>query len=206
VFGGVAEGFAGVAELGAGAALELGAEVFDALSAVAEDARGLAAFEGVAEFVEVLLAVAEDARGLAAIKALLGLLEFFAAPLKALAGEALEAGVEFGEGVGGGEGGCGDLFGGGAGCGGAEVSGEVGNGEVDFVADSADDGKFGGDDGAGGEFFVEGPEVFEAAAAAGEEDEVEGTARRDAERDTRDACAPRICACAPRIFGGGWSS
>ena len=102
MFCGVAEGFAGVAELGAGATFELGAQVFGLLAVFAEEARGVAALEGFAEVVEALGAFAEDAGGLAAVELLAGLLEFFAAPLEALVGEALEAGVELGEGAGGG--------------------------------------------------------------------------------------------------------
>jgi len=70
--------------------------------------------------------------------------------------------------------GFGDEFGGGRGGGGAEVGGEVGDGEVGFVADGGDDGDFRGRDGAGEEFAVEGGEVFERAAAAGDDDDIDG--------------------------------
>ena len=69
--------------------------------------------------------------------------------------------------------GLGDELGGSGGRGGAEVGGEVGDGEVGFVADGGDNGKFAGDDGAGNTLGVEGGEVFEGAAAAGEDDEVD---------------------------------
>ena len=166
MFCGVAEGFAGGAELGAGAAFELGVELLEALAVVAEEAGGVAALEGFAEFVEALGAFAEDAGGLAAVEVLAGVLEFFAAPVEALAGEALEAGVVFGEGVGGVDGGLGDLFGGGAGCGGAKVGNKIANRKIDFMPDCRDDRDGGLKDRASDHFFVEGPKVFEAAAAA----------------------------------------
>ena len=72
--GGVAEGFAGVANLSASAAFELSAELVDLLTVFAEEARGVAAFEGFAEVVEVLGAFAEDSSGLAAVELLAGLL------------------------------------------------------------------------------------------------------------------------------------
>ena len=69
--------------------------------------------------------------------------------------------------------GFGDELGGGGGRGGAEVGGEVGDGEVGFVADGGDNGELAGDDGAGNAFGVEGGKVFKRAAAAGEDDEVD---------------------------------
>ncbi len=69
--------------------------------------------------------------------------------------------------------GFGDELGGGGRSGGAEVGGEVGDGEVGFVADGGDDGETGGDDGAGDALGVEGGEVFKRAAAAGQDDEVD---------------------------------
>ncbi len=45
--------------------------------------------------------------------------------------------------------GLGDELGGGGGGGSAEVGGEIGDGEVGFVADGGDDGQPGGGDGAG---------------------------------------------------------
>ena len=66
----------------------------------------------------------------------------------------------------------GDQLGGGGGRGGAQVGDEVGDGEVGLVADGGDDGKLGGGDGFGEEFGVEGRQVFERAAAAGDDDEV----------------------------------
>jgi len=67
----------------------------------------------------------------------------------------------------------GEQFSGGTGGGGAEVGGEVGDGEIDFVADGIDDGDGAGVDGAGDDFLVEGPEVFDAAAAAGRDDGID---------------------------------
>ena len=57
---------------------------------------------------------------------------------------------------------------GGRGSGGAEVGYEIGNGDVGFVADGGDDRDGRGGDGAGDGFFVEGPKIFERAAAAGD--------------------------------------
>ena len=67
----------------------------------------------------------------------------------------------------------GDEFGGGGGGGSAEVGDEVGDGEVGLVADGGDDGELGGGDGAGEGLVVEAGEVFDGAAAAGDEDEVD---------------------------------
>ena len=57
--------------------------------------------------------------------------------------------------------------------GGAEVGGEVGDGEVSFMADGGDDGEIGGGDGAGYGLRVEGGQIFKRAAAAGDDDEVD---------------------------------
>ena len=48
----------------------------------------------------------------------------------------------------------------------------LGDGGVRLVTDAGGDGDFGGDDGAGEGFFVEGPEVFEGAAAANQKNKV----------------------------------
>src|SRR5690606_37634856 len=58
-----------------------------------------------------------------------------------------------------------DFLGGGRGCGGAPIGDEVGNGDIHFMADRADHGNAAGVDGAGDGFLVEGPEVFQRAAA-----------------------------------------
>ena len=71
----------------------------------------------------------------------------------------------------------GDQFGGGAGGSGAEIGHKVADGKVDFVSDGGDDGEGGMEDSAGDAFFVEGPEVFEAAAASREEDKVKTIVR-----------------------------
>ena len=49
---------------------------------------------------------------------------------------------------------------------------EVADGEINFVADGGDDGQPGMKNGAGHNFLIEGPEVFQAASAAREKDEV----------------------------------
>ena len=74
-----------------------------------------------------------------------------------------------------------EEFGGGRGRGGAEVGDEVGDGLVGFVADGGDGGDAGGGDGARDDFLVEGPEVFEGAAAAADDDGVEGLGGAGAE-------------------------
>ena len=59
------------------------------------------------------------------------------------------------------------------------VRDEVGDGQVVFVADAADDGDARGEDGLGDRLLVEGPEVFEAAAAAADDHHIDdGSARR----------------------------
>ena len=59
-----------------------------------------------------------------------------------------------------------------AGGGGANVGGEVTQGDVDFVADGGDDGDSRGEDGPDDRFFVERPQVLDTAAAAGDDDTV----------------------------------
>ncbi len=66
-----------------------------------------------------------------------------------------------------------DELGGGGGSGGAQVRGEVGDGEVGFMADGGDDGQARGGDGAGNALGVEGGQVFKRASAAGEDDDVD---------------------------------
>jgi hypothetical protein len=63
-------------------------------------------------------------------------------------------------------------LGGSRGRGGADIGDKIGYGEIGFVADAGDYGDFGGGDGAGNFFFVEGPEIFEGAAAAGQNEHV----------------------------------
>ena len=70
----------------------------------------------------------------------------------------------------------GDEFGGGGRCRGAEVGDEVCDGEVGLVSNGRDDGEFRVEDGIGKEFGVEGGEVFERTAAAGDDDDVDGAA------------------------------
>ena len=61
-----------------------------------------------------------------------------------------------------------DKFGCGGRCGGAHVGHEIRDGEVAFMADARDRGNFRVGNGAGDHFFVEGPQIFERAAAARE--------------------------------------
>ncbi len=64
-------------------------------------------------------------------------------------------------------------FGRGRGSRGADVRYEICNGEIGFVAHPGDYGNFGGGDGAGDFFFVESPEIFERATAAGKDQNID---------------------------------
>src|SRR5882672_1336349 len=66
-----------------------------------------------------------------------------------------------------------DKFGGGAGSRSANVRDEVGDGEIGFVADARDDRNFRIEDGPRDDFFVEGPEIFDGAAAARKDQDVD---------------------------------
>ncbi len=54
----------------------------------------------------------------------------------------------------------------------AHVGDEIGDGEIDLVADAADDGDGRGGDGARHRLVVEGPQILERAAAAGQNEHV----------------------------------
>jgi len=114
----------------------------------------------LAELVDAVEGAAEEFVALDVQQALAGVLE----GALHFAGETEAGGVE------GGGGGApmlgGDLCGFGGGVG-VVVGDEVGDGDVDLVADAGDDGNARVRDGAGEDFLVEFPEVFEGAAAAG---------------------------------------
>lgn len=142
---------------------------FDALPVGADEERAGRQPEPVGEVVDALLVlpdhfggVPEDAIGESPAR--------FAQPVTEVFVEALlelpEFGLEFVLGAD-------DQLGGGAGGRGAEVGNEVGNGEINFVADGGDCRDAGPGEGAGDDFFVEGPEVFEGAAPAGDDDDVD---------------------------------
>src|ERR1043166_4872316 len=57
--------------------------------------------------------------------------------------------------------------------GGTDIGHEIGDGEIDFVADGADDGDGAGEDCTGDHFFVECPEVFDRSAAAADDEQVD---------------------------------
>ena len=76
----------------------------------------------------------------------------------------------------------GDEFGCGGGRGGAQVGGEVGDGEVGFMADGGDDGKLRCGNGARYPLAVEGGQVFERAAAARKNDQVDEIELRSAQQ------------------------
>ena len=59
-----------------------------------------------------------------------------------------------------------DELGGRGGRGRAQIGDKIGDGEIGFVADGGDNGHFRCANGAGDCFFVEGPQIFERAAAA----------------------------------------
>ena len=88
----------------------------------------------------------------------------------------------------------GDQLGGGGRRGGAEVGDKIGDGEVGLVADGGDTGELGGGDGASEGFVVEAGEIFDGAAAAGEDDEIDftriGVEPADAGGDRAGAVCP----------------
>src|SRR6266568_5243656 len=65
-----------------------------------------------------------------------------------------------------------DELGSGGRRGGADVGDKIGNGEIGFVPDAGDNGNLGVGDGACDDLFVEGPQIFERAAAADEHQHV----------------------------------
>ena len=79
---------------------------------------------------------------------------------------------------------------------GAAVGGQVGEGHVDLVADRRDDRDARGGDGPRHDLLVEGPEVFEAAAAAGDDDDV-GAGDPVGQRQGRDDLAVGALALDP---------
>ena len=91
---------------------------------------------------------------------------------EAIAGCALEAMVEGLDAIGDVVERGGDQLGSGGRRGGTQVGYKVGNGEVGLVADGGDDRELGGGNGVGEEFGIKGGEVFERAAAAGDDNEV----------------------------------
>src|SRR4029077_20887189 len=66
-----------------------------------------------------------------------------------------------------------DELGGGGRRGSANIGDEIGDGEIGFVADARDDGNFRCKDRAGDDFFVEGPQIFQGAAAARDDEHVD---------------------------------
>ena len=68
----------------------------------------------------------------------------------------------------------GDDFRRGAGRSRPQVGDKIADGEIDFVANGGNHGNRRFKNGAGNDLFVKGPEVFETAAAAGEENQVDG--------------------------------
>src|SRR3989454_8304837 len=67
----------------------------------------------------------------------------------------------------------GNGLGGGGGSWRADIGDEVCDGEIGLVTDAGDDGHAAGVDGAGDDFFVEWPQLFDGAAATSENDDVD---------------------------------
>src|SRR5580704_3051772 len=65
-------------------------------------------------------------------------------------------------------------FGGGRGRRSAQVGDKIGDGEIGFVADAGDDRNYGFGNRAGNRLFVESPQIFERASAAGQNQHVDG--------------------------------
>ena len=86
-----------------------------------------------------------------------------------------------------------DELGGGRGRRRTQVGGEIGDGEIDLVADAADDGNRGCDDGARQALVVERPQILERAAAAGEDEHV-ALGPAAGERERRNDLRGRLCA------------
>ena len=71
-----------------------------------------------------------------------------------------------------------NQFGSSRGGGGAQVRNVVANGGVDFVTDSADDRHRAGTDRTRHDFFIEGPQVFQRAAPANQQNDIDRRALR----------------------------
>src|SRR5260370_23018772 len=91
-----------------------------------------------------------------------------------------------------------DELGGGGGRGSAHVGDEIGDGEIGFVADTGDYGYFRSEDGGGDFFFIESPEIFERATAAGEDQNVDHAPAIEELHGTHDF---RGCALALHAHG-----
>jgi hypothetical protein len=124
--------------------------------------------------IEIEAVFAEEAGGFLPSTVLSQAEEFAAGVFQMGESGAAQAAGRGGEGFAEGVGVGGEDFGGGTGGGGAEVGNEVADGEVDFVADGTDNWEGTGGDGVGENFFVELPEVFEAATTASEDQDIEG--------------------------------
>lgn len=99
-------------------------------------------FEEIAKFVGALMATTEDAVGLTAFEGFGENFELVEAPGELIAEGFTEATLIFDENIAAADCAIGDEFSGCAGGGGTEVGGKIANGEVDFVADCADDWNF----------------------------------------------------------------
>ena len=125
------------------------------------------------EFVEMLIALIQDTTRMKPLQTVEERLEFVAVVIEAVGDKLLHVIDRIGNLPAAGEHAFGNDFGGGAwGCG-SQVGNEVADREIDFVADGRNDGNRGVEDGAGDDFFVKSPKVFEAAAAPREENEID---------------------------------
>jgi hypothetical protein len=131
-----------------------------------------AAGQGELEFVHLLAGGVESAAGVGGLKASAKLVEMPVFEGQTTADKIGELRGNVREPPCGGMGVLGEDFGGGAGGGGAKIRHKIADGEVYFMANGGNHGQRGMKDGAGDDFFVEGPKVFQAAAATGEENGV----------------------------------
>jgi len=129
--------------------------------------------EAAAEFVDVLLAAGGEVARVDERRAVQKAAEFFARHDEVIAEGALNAEVEFCDALFDADVLGGDDLSGGGGSGGAEVGDEICDGEIGFVADGGNRWDGAGGDGAGESFIVEAVQVFERAAAARENDEID---------------------------------
>ena len=136
------EAFAGLFEAGAESAGQAGGEFVGALALLAQEIERAAEPATASQFVDAAGGFEQA-------------VTHQAGEIVAQVGEVL---VEFAAGLQ-------DEFGGGGRGGGAHIGDEIGDGEIGFVADAGDYRDCGIEDGARDDLFVEGPQIFEGAAA-----------------------------------------
>ena len=120
--------------------------------------------EAVLQIIEVLQFLVEHAAGMDAPQAFRKLMQFLQVLIEAAGDNAKEVLGGIGHEAAAGEKPLGEEFGGSTGSGSAEIGDKIADGKIDFVAHGRDDRDRGVENGSCDAFFVEGPEVFEAAA------------------------------------------